>query len=47
MFNNYFNDYAGFTSIPKGNFPIKFTMTDIKFNEIENLNHHVGNFIMA
>jgi len=31
VFNNYFNDYMGFTSIPKGKLPLKFTMPDIKF----------------
>ena len=35
MFNNYFNDYAGFTSIPKGKLSPKLTMPDFKFHGIK------------
>jgi len=45
MFNNCFNDYAGFTTIPKGKLAPKFTMPDIKFDGVETPNHHVRNFI--
>jgi len=45
MFNNYFHDYAGFTSIPKGMLLPKFTMSNIKFHGTENPHHHVKNFI--
>jgi len=45
MFNNYSNDYMGFTSIPKGKLLLKFTMLDIKFYGTENPHHHVRNFI--
>ena len=45
MFNNYFNDYAEFTTILKGKLSPKFTMLDI--NGTENTNHRVRNFISA
>jgi len=47
IFNNYFTDYVGFTSIPKGNFSPKFTTPDIKLHGSENPQHHVRNFISA
>jgi len=36
-----------FTSFPKGQLPLKFTMLDIKFYRTENPYHHVRNFISA
>ena len=36
-FNYYFNDYAGFTTIPKGILPPKFTILDTKSHETEKL----------
>jgi len=47
MFKNYFNDYAGFTSIPKEKLSPLFIMLDIKFYEIENPHDHVRNFVSA
>jgi len=47
MFNNYSDDYAGFSSTPKGKLPLKFTMTNIKFHGTENPHHHVRNFVSA
>ena len=47
MFNNYFNDYKGFTSIPKGKLPLTFTMSDIKFHGTKNPRYHVQNFVSA
>jgi len=47
MFNNYFNEYKGFTSISKGKLPPEFTMADIKFHGTENPHHYMGNFVMA
>lgn len=44
IFNNYFNEYVGFTSIPKGKLPPKFTMPNIKFHGTENSNHYLRNF---
>jgi len=41
MFNNYFNNYVGFTYISIGKLPLKFSMPDIKFHETQNPNHHV------
>ena len=35
----------GFTSIPKGKLPLKFTMPDIKLHGIENPYYHVRNFL--
>jgi len=45
MFNNFYNDYVGFTTILKGKLPHKFTMPDIKFHGTENPNHHVRDFV--
>ena len=45
MFKNYFNDNAGFTSIPKGKLPLRFTMPCIKFNRIRNHHHHMRNLV--
>jgi len=45
MFNNYFNNYVGFTSTLEGKLPPKFTMPDIVFHRTENPQHHVNNFI--
>ena len=42
-----FNDYVGFTSIPKGKLPPMFTMPNIKFRGIENPHHHIIKFISA
>jgi len=47
MFNNYFNDYMGFTSIPKGKLSPKFVMANIKFHGTLNPNHHVRNSVSA
>jgi len=45
MFNNYFNDYAGFTIIPKRKLSPKFTIPDIKFHGTAQ--HHMRSFIIA
>jgi len=45
MFNNYFTYYAGFTSIPEGKLPLKFTMPNIIFYGTENPLYHVINFV--
>jgi len=47
MLNNCFNDYAEFTTIPKGKLPPKFTMLDIKFHGIESPHYHVRNCFSA
>jgi len=47
LFNNSFNGYAGFTSIPKRKLPPKFTIPGIKFHGTKNPNHHIRNFINA
>ena len=47
MFNNYFNEYARFTSVLKGKLSPKFTMLDIKLYETENLHYHLRSFLSA
>jgi len=47
MFNIYFNDCVGFTSIPKWKLPLKFTMLDIKFNRTKILITCMRNFVSA
>jgi len=47
MFNNYFNDYMGFTFIIEGKVLTKFTMPDIKLYETENPHYHVRNSLCA
>jgi len=43
MFDHYFNDYVGFTSIPKRKLPPKFPMLDVKLYGTENPYHHMRN----
>ena len=45
MFDNNFFNYKGFTSIPKGKLPLKFSMFNIKFYGIKNSYHLVRNFV--